>query len=203
MRAGRRQEAAKRRRKEIGQRVRGDSLNQASISAYMLAVLAIALMLVYSAWARDGFSVAGLTCQTAAGLLLTPEILRPLGKISYLQRSLSSIRIRRQGFAVRGTTVLVMALVLLAMRALDLLGFGSDNDLLGGLVFLAMVVGFLYAIAILVIWFVEGIFEGAAESWLQEALRQLDPIRTREIRLTIAAFLFIFGTLFLYVDSYL
>ncbi|HWC49897.1 MAG TPA: hypothetical protein VG448_13540 [Solirubrobacterales bacterium] len=202
MRAGRRQEAAKRRRKEIGERVRGDFLNQASISAYMLAVLGIVLMLAYSVRARDGFSAAGLTCQTAAALLLTPEILRPLGRIPYLQRPLSTIRTRRRGFAIRGTLVLVVALVLLAMRALNLLGV-ADNDLLGGLVFLAMIVGFLYAIAILVIWFVEGIFEGAAETWLQEALRQLDPIRTREFRLTIAALLFILGTLFLYADSYL
>jgi hypothetical protein len=202
MSVGRRREATRRYRRDRQAAAQAQSIDQANLSAYALAGIGVALLVAFSINATDGFAAVGLACQTGTVLLVSPELIRPLGRLGYLRRPLSRIRSRRRRIAYLGMAVLVTSLFLLGMRVLDLAGFGSDTDLLGLAVFLAMILGFLGAFALLAVWQVEGLFEGAAETWLQSALRELDPRRATEVRLAIAATLFLLGTLLLFVDAY-
>jgi hypothetical protein len=197
-----RRQKASRRLRAAGARGAGlDEIEQADLGAYALALIAFIVMAVFSAWARRPIEALGLTFQTGTVLLASPELLRPIGRLGYMQRPLPSIRHRRRRMALSGLSLVVIATGGLVARHL-LGGGGTGENLPWAVTFVAALLGYLAAAGMFAMWEIEGLLEGAADRQFRSALGHLDARRTREVRWAIAGAMFGFGTLLLYVGAY-
>lgn len=201
MRQGRRQEACRRLRAGGAGRASALDLEQANLGAYGLALIGFLVMAAFSIEARDPIEAFGLTFQTGTVLLASPELLRPLGHLGYLRRRAETIRARRRRIATAGSIVAVVASILVVLRSM-LGGSGAGTSLGWALVLVTALLGYLAAVGLGVWWVVETLLEGAADRELRVALRRFDADRVRDLRWAIAAAMFAFGTLLLYVGAY-
>jgi hypothetical protein len=197
----RRRNASRRLRVAGVRRTISVDLEQADLGAYALASIAFIAMAAFSVVARQPVEALGLTFQTGTVLLASPELLRPIGRLRYLRRPVSRIRRRRRRVAASGLALAAFATAGLMARHL-LGGGGARESLPWAMAFVAALFGYLVALGIFGLWMIEGILEGAADRQFRIALAAVDARRARETRWAIAAAMFAFGTLLLYVGAY-
>jgi hypothetical protein len=219
MMSARRQEAGRRHRRNIDQptsdpeveaatsdpevdaAASDPEVEQANLSAYGLAAIGFLAMAGLSVEARNPIAAFGLTFQTATVLLVSPELLRPLGRLGYLRRRAETIRARRRRIAVVGAVDAVIATVVVVIRHL-LGGADADESLPWALALVLALFGYLVAAGLFAWWVVEMWLEGAADREVRTTLGGLDAERVRDVRWTVAAAMFAFGSLLLYVGAY-
>ena len=197
----RRRTAAKRVRDNLPRGQLAPHPDQASLTAYVVALLVLILMLVYSFEATKQIEAFGLTFQTAAVRLATPELLRGLHRIGYFRRSAEKIRRNRK----RLLRMTLVALLCAALSALVLVAFevfhwrhGLTLSIVALSAFLLLVLFALCALALGAARGLETIFEEVSDDDTQQLMSRLLTQLGAESRWAIAGVLFLLGTVLQY-----
>jgi hypothetical protein len=166
-------------------------------------LLVLITMLVYSFQATKQIEAFGLTFQTAAVLLATPELLRGLRRVGYLTRSAEKIRRNRKRL-LRKTLVALLCAALSALVIVAFEVFHWQHSLALNIVALSALALLLFGLCALALgtaWGLETIFEEVSDEDTQQLMSRLLTQLGAESRWAIAGVLFLLGTVLQYVSA--
>jgi hypothetical protein len=197
-----RKAAGRRWRERCGDERQLSRVGQAEISLYFAGLLLFLFLIAFSLGADHEIAAFAVAFQTGTALLFSPDVLRPLRRLRYFRRPLTKIRAKRRRVLRWVAFVFAVLVALLGVRALKVGGTGSNTTLLGAIVVLLALISGFTALCLVVIWVIDMLFEGAAETWTQTVVSQFGSERTDEVRRVFAVAFFLVGTLLMFWGAY-